>query len=400
MDAPVKEKDPLGHVNSAHSLSLAKRSTSLQGAVRAWRIAFLVFCTVGFLLSADLLRLHVRVHTDPNYHSFCAVTAYVDCEEVAFSGYAVFGGLPVALWGLLGYVFMGGLSIWSLRRNLKTEYWPFGLLFGFSAFAVAVSIVLFLISHYLIQSLCIVCIATYAVNIILCGLTIGELRQRGALPFSFFVKDLSFLRVNWRPFGIYICAFVTGAAMLWMLVPSYWLTEAATGPGGLLVGQSPEGAHWIGARKPTLEILEFSDYQCPYCLRGHAEVRSLVEMVPDKIRLVHRHFPLRSHPQAFNYAVLAYCAGRQNRFWEANDYLFTNGRRKTPVTAGELSAALRIEASTLSTCMAGDTARQAVADDVKTGRALGVHGTPTFIIGNKNYPGHIPESVFESLLSE
>ena len=81
-------------------------------------------------------------------------------------------------------------------------------------------------------------------------------------------------------------------ALLWIFIPFYWLMETSTGPGGLLVGQSAEGAHWIGARRPVLEIVEFSDYQCPYCKRGHTDVRSLVEMVPDKIRLIHRHFPL------------------------------------------------------------------------------------------------------------
>src|SRR5210317_2208398 len=71
---------------------------------RAWRIAFLVLCTVGALLSAELLRLHVKVYTDPNYHAFCAMTEKLNCETVAVSSYAVFAGLPVALWGLIGYI--------------------------------------------------------------------------------------------------------------------------------------------------------------------------------------------------------------------------------------------------------------------------------------------------------
>jgi uncharacterized membrane protein/2-hydroxychromene-2-carboxylate isomerase len=352
------------------------------------------------LLSADLLRLHVRVHTDPNYHSYCAVNEYVDCEEVALSSHAVFAGLPVALWGLMGYLFMGGLSIWGLRRGVNPGTWPFGILFGLSAFSVAVSLFMFYISHFVIQSLCIVCTAAYGVNAILLGLAWIDLKQRGSGPFAALGNELRSVRGKLRPVLMYVSSFAVAAAVLWVVIPPYWVTQASTGPGGLRVGQTPEGAHWIGARRPVLEIVEFSDYQCPYCQRGHAEVRSVVEMVPDKIRLVHRHFPLRSHRFAFGYAVLAHCAGRQNRFWEANDYLFANGRRKEPVTVAELAAALQIDAGGLKTCLESEEARQAVLEDVQAGRDLRVRGTPTFIIGDKNYPGRIPPSVFEPLLAD
>jgi 2-hydroxychromene-2-carboxylate isomerase len=258
---------------------------------------------------------------------------------------------------------------------------------------------MFYISHFLIKSLCIVCTATYAVNIILCGLSLADLKMQGTGPLLALKKELGIVVSKWRPVCIYTFSFAAVVALLWIFIPIYWLIEASTGPGGLLVGQTAEGAHWIGARRPALEIVEFSDYQCPYCKRGHAEVRSWVEMVPDKIRLIHRHFPLRSHPFAFDYAVLAHCAGHQNRFWEANDYLFANGRRKEPVKAGELAAALGINIGTLEVCLASEEARQSVADDVKAGRDLRVRGTPTFIIGDKNYPGRIPPSVFEPLLS-
>jgi protein-disulfide isomerase len=378
----------------------SEKKDSPAGSARVWRIAFLVFCTAGVLLSADLLRLHVRVHTDPNYHSYCAVNEYMDCEEVALSEHAVFGGLPVALWGVLGYLFMGGLCIWGLRRRLNPVTWPFGILFGLSAFSVAVSLFMFFISHAIIKSLCIVCLATYGVNVILGGLSLTELRLHGSGPLSAMKKELGAAVAKWRPVGTYALSFSVAVVALWIVMPVYWVIDAATGPGGLPVGETADGAHWIGARRPVLEIAEFSDYQCPYCQRGHAKVREMVAAAPKKIRLIHRHFPLRSHPFAFDYAVLSHCAGQQNRFWEANDYLFANGRRKDPVTADELAALLDIDGGALEACLASEASRQAVVDDVQAGRDLRVRGTPTFIIGDKNYPGGIPPEVFEPLLSK
>jgi predicted DsbA family dithiol-disulfide isomerase len=268
-----------------------------------------------------------------------------------------------------------------------------------SLLSIAVSIVLIFISHFLIKSLCIVCSATYAVNGILCGSAIMDLRKRETGPFPALKNEIGHVAGKWLPICGYILSFGAVAMMLGVMIPSYWLTEASTGPDGLPIGRTDEGMHWIGARQPVLEIVEFSDYQCPYCQRAHAKVRSIVELAPNKIRLVHRHFPLRSHAFARNYAMLAHCAGRQKRFWEANDYLFANGRRKEPVTAKELAAALHIDVDDLTSCLDSDEPREAVAKDVKAGQALRIRGTPTFIIGDKNYPGRIPASVFESLLS-
>ena len=76
--------------------------------VRGWRIAFLVACTVGVCLSADLLRLHINVHTDPTYVSYCAISERVNCDTLALSRYAIFAGLPLSIWGLVGYLVMAG----------------------------------------------------------------------------------------------------------------------------------------------------------------------------------------------------------------------------------------------------------------------------------------------------
>lgn len=382
--------------NMTHQPDPNSKST----AASVWRIAFLVLCVIGILLSADLLRLHVMVHTDSDYHSFCAVNEYVDCEEVALSDYAVFARLPVALWGLLGYLFMGGLCIWGLKGNQDSETWPGGILFGLSLFSVAVSLLLFAISHAVIQSLCIVCIATYLVNLILCTLAFADLRKKRIGPFSALRKELGQIADKITAVVGYVGTFGAVIIILWLALPVYWSTEASKGPGGLPVGTTSEGIHWIGARKPVVEIVEFSDYQCPYCIRKHAEMRSLVAQNPRKIRLFHRHFPLRRHAEAFNYAVMAHCAGRQDRFWEANDYLFANGKRKKPVTPNELASALQIDAVELSACQANDASRMAIAEDVRAGRAHKVKGTPTFVIGDKVYRGGLPKGLIESLLSK
>jgi protein-disulfide isomerase/uncharacterized membrane protein len=320
---------------------------------------------------------------------------------VAISQYAVFAGFPVALWGLAAYFFMGGLCIWGIAHRKKQSHtWPFAFLFWLSLFSSLVSIVLFIISHSQIHALCLLCMATYIVNFLLFGLSIVLLRQLKSGPFEVLRPDFAVIVGNNKTFFFYVAVFAVILAIVRLSLPAYWEDQITTGPGGLLVGQTANGLDWIGARKPALQISEYSDYQCPHCRRGHLKVRSLVSQNPDKIRLVHRHFPLRRHQYSFSYAVLAHCAGEQNRFWEANDYLFEHGRRNEPVSAVELAQAIQIDPDRLSACTAGDAANQAIANDIAAGRDLQIRGTPSYLIGSKIYTGKIPQQIISDALAQ
>jgi protein-disulfide isomerase/uncharacterized membrane protein len=380
----------------------------VQSPAPSLRIAHLVLCTIGACMSADLLRLHVRVHTDPNYHAYCAISEQVDCASVAQSSHAVFAGLPVALWGLLGYLFMAVLVVWGLRRRLPTRSWPFGLLYWLALLSSLMSVGLFGLSVFVIKSTCIVCCGTYLVNLLLLLVARLELRRRESSPPAALAQELRALRD--RPHGLVAVrlVFVCTAGILWLSLPRYWVLEFATGPGGLTVGETKQGHPWIGAKRPLLTIVEYSDYQCPFCQRGHAAVRSLVEANPDKISLEHRHYPLDQlcnslvtrpfHPHACRYAYLAHCAGRQGRFWEANDYLFEHGRRPDPVGPEELAGAVGLVAEDLRACLSQEETRRAVEVDLESGRNHGIRGTPTFVINGRMYPGRIPQQVIDRAL--
>jgi protein-disulfide isomerase/uncharacterized membrane protein len=386
-----------------------KNRRSPQLEVRGWRIAFLVLCTIGACLSADLLRLHVNVHTNPDYQSYCAMSERVNCETVAASDWAVMAGLPVALWGLLFYVALAGLAVWGLRPRLRVPGWPFGALFWLSAAASAGAVFFFVISHFVIESVCIVCAGTYLVNIGLLVAAWRELRRVGKPPLLALRDELVVVVARPAPRLAYATVFALALVACWTTLPTYWKVDVSTGPGGLSVGTTGDGHPWIGARNPEVEIVEYSDYQCPHCLRGHGEMRRLVEAYPDRVRLVHRNFPLDRrcnpeirkpfHAEACFYARVAHCAGEQGAFWEANDYLFRNGRRRDRVTVGEIAEALGRDAGELQTCVDGSAAARSVQEDLAAGRARSIRGTPTFVIEDRIYPGRIPDEVIAEALN-
>jgi protein-disulfide isomerase/uncharacterized membrane protein len=334
----------------------------------------------------------------------------VNCETVAESPISVFLDLPVAAWGLFGYAFMAGLCIWGLRRRQRSPTWPFGALFWLSVFTAVLGITLFAVSHFVIRSVCIVCGGTYLVNVALLIVAVVDLRRHGSGPWQATREELAALLAAPRPVLIYGGVFAALLVAAWFGTPRYWQVVATMGPGGINVGRTEEGHPWIGATKPSLEIIEYSDYQCPHCLRGHDDLRKVISEHPGKVRLVHRHYPLDQscnpivkrpfHPFACEYSRMAYCAGEQGKFWEANDYIFAQGRRREPLSTQELAEQVALDPEALAACVTGDAAKRAIDADMAEGRELKIRGTPSFVIGDRTYPGRIPPDVLQKALGE
>jgi protein-disulfide isomerase len=303
---------------------------------------------------------------------------------------------------------LGALAVWGLRGHRHGVTWPLGLSFwlalGYSAFGVA----LYLVSHLVIESVCVVCAGTYLVNFALAFVAFMALCRSGSGVLGGLRDDLRAAAAAPRPIVLLSGLLLLAVTVSWFAVPPYWRAETSTGPGGLAVGVTAEGHPWIGAAEPVLEVAEFSDYQCPWCQRGHGEVRKLIEEFRDTVRLVHRNYPLDQqcntalprpfHPHACGYALLAFCAQQQGRFWEANDYLFTHGRRSLRVTAEELATSVGLDAGELRSCAGGDRAHQSIQRDLEDGRSLRIRGTPTFVVNGETYPGRLPREVVEAAL--
>lgn len=141
----------------------------------------------------------------------------------------------------------------------------------------------------------------------------------------------------------------------------------------------------LGDPKAKLAIVEFGDYQCPYCRVFHAETfRQLRSAYIDtgKVRYFHKNFPLRMHARAFGASVAAYCAGEQGRFWEMHDLLYAKQAQLGDALYIELIKKLELDATKFHTCQKSRPAQFAVRRDMEEGRIIRISGTPTFVIGH------------------
>lgn len=359
---------------------------------------------LGVAVSAELTRIHLFVHTDPTFHSVCAVSEGVNCETVASSPYSVFAGLPVSVWGLLGYLAMGILAAWAASRRRLHATWPLGLLLLLTAISVAVSAALAFVSATRIDSLCLFCMASYALNAALFAACLFSWRRSRASVASLVLTDVRALAG--RPLlaaGLAVVASATLGALL-ALVPAYWKAPGWADLPALPSGVDERGHHWTGARAPEMTIVEFSDYQCPHCRAAHKEVRALAARQPDRIRLVHRHLPLDMacnpsvkrpfHGRACLFAEAAECAGLQGRFWEMNDALFSaqETARTADVDPSGLAVRLGLDRLAFKQCLERHATRDRVDADVQEALSRKLAGTPSFLVGDALFLGKIPES--------
>lgn len=157
------------------------------------------------------------------------------------------------------------------------------------------------------------------------------------------------------------------------------------------------------ARGPAgapIEIIEFSDFQCPYCLRAHPTVQQVLSTYGDKVRLVYRHYPLPNHPNARPAAEASACADEQGKFWQYHDRLFENQSKLTDADLKQHATSVGLDAATFNACVDSHRFASDVEDDMEAGEAAGVSGTPAFFINGRVLSGAQPFDAFKRIIDE
>jgi len=156
-----------------------------------------------------------------------------------------------------------------------------------------------------------------------------------------------------------------------------------------------------GPADAPITIIEFSDYQCPYCLKWHQEVwPKLLEAFPGKIRLVYRDFPLTSiHASASPAAQAADCAGDQNKYWEYHDLLFSGQYELGAETFNLYAKNLGLDQTKFSECLESNKFESEVNADYTYAAQIGIQSTPTFFINGVALIGAQRFEVFQELIN-
>jgi protein-disulfide isomerase len=155
----------------------------------------------------------------------------------------------------------------------------------------------------------------------------------------------------------------------------------------------------IGPETAPVTIIEFSDYQCPFCGRAEPTVRKLLERYGDQIRLVYRHYPLdRIHPRARAAAEAAVCAEEQDRFWAYHEQLFANQRKLEDADLEQYAQNVGLDMDAFNACRERPDVKARVQADAAAAQAAGVSGTPAFFVNGIMLSGARPEEAFAEII--
>lgn len=155
-----------------------------------------------------------------------------------------------------------------------------------------------------------------------------------------------------------------------------------------------------GKADAPVTIIEFSDFECPYCRRAHETLRKLEESHGGKFKMVYRHFPLQFHKQAQKAAEASQCADDQKKFWEFHDLIFANPQRMSADEFKKMARELKLDGDKFDACLDGGAHAKRVLLDQQIGAELGVSGTPTFFVNGLRLVGAVPLEQLQSVVLE
>ena len=167
-----------------------------------------------------------------------------------------------------------------------------------------------------------------------------------------------------------------------------------------------------GSIDAELVVVEFSDYQCPFCKRFADSVLAQLSanyVDTGRVRYVFMDFPLSIHPQAQKAAEAAHCSGDQGKYWEMHDLLFANQRALHPEDLVTYATRLGLESERFESCFSNGNYAQVVSDRMQTGLDAGLSATPSFVIGTMTASGSVrgrvvlgaqPLEVFQTVIED
>jgi len=171
-------------------------------------------------------------------------------------------------------------------------------------------------------------------------------------------------------------------------------------PPPVFVSELDDGVSPVqGATNPVVTVVEFSDFECPFCRQVQSVIKQIVERYGRQVRLVFKHMPLEGHRNSLPAARAAYCAAEQDRFWQFHDALFSAGNLSPPVFE-QVASDLGLGLPKFRECVASERSRAAVVKDMEAARLLRIESTPSFVVNGKVINGALSFAEFQRIIEQ
>ena len=382
----------------------------------------LVLSLVGIGLAGYLTVLHLGLMRGELLGgAACGTSGAFNCHMVAGSSWGSFLGMPLSLWGLLGYVGVFALALLA-RQSPDWAAHAMTLSAGLAALFVAIDLLLFGVMVVVIRALCLFCLVTYAVNLLLAVIAWRALQRPWPQIFKHLGPSCATLVPSsqrpaaWLFWGIITVGVigVSGVHAATTFVSRGSLGSIQPQLREYLGKQTPlrlelTGDPVIGPSQAALQIVEFSDFFCPACQRASQLNTIILAGHRRDAVFIFKHYPLDTscndrinrmvHPGACQVAAASECAHLQGTFWPFHDRLFAHGRSYQVERLEADAAQLDLDLPRFRACMASGEGLAAVKRDIAEGARVGVSSTPTYVINGVPATGGFNPAMFEAFVA-
>jgi protein-disulfide isomerase len=156
-----------------------------------------------------------------------------------------------------------------------------------------------------------------------------------------------------------------------------------------------------GPENAPITIVEFADFQCPYCASAKIILDDLFKQYKNKIRIIFKNYPLiQIHPEAMPAAIAAECANKQNKYWQMHDALFENHKKLGEDLYQKLAQSLQLNINEFNKCRKDPSIQAQVSSEMDYGQSLGINATPAFYVNGIQLMGAVPKSEFEKVINK
>lgn len=387
-------------------------------------ILFVVFLVVAFFDSVYLTYHHHMINIlVPETPSFCSINSLINCDSVAMSDYSTLFSIPISTLGIFAYTFLLAFFIVGYfrqktrlsrvyREHLMVMFPVLMLMVGFSLYE-------FFVSVFIIKALCIMCVLLYISVITMC-ITL-KLAMRATVKDSFkgFVKFyFPVFKLNRTGSNIFISVIILALSIFVAYIFDLYFqdhfimkaNERTLTDRAVIEKEEQESLYdsykkletisfdlsdtpMEGTKDAPITMVEFSDFECPFCAVRAGTIKEIIKKFPGKIQFYYKHSPLdkscnpevqrQMHPSACLAAYYGHCAFKQGKFWEMHDAIFGGDRENL---GSELLKSyvkkLNLDEAKMQTCMQ-TVAKAKVAKDLSDAKKGNVDGTPTIFINGK-----------------
>jgi len=160
-----------------------------------------------------------------------------------------------------------------------------------------------------------------------------------------------------------------------------------------------ENAYFVGPKDAPVTLLEFADYECPYCQKVNPQVEQLKKDYGDKLQIIYKDFPLPMHHSSEKAAEAARCAGEQGKFWEYHNVLFYSKLLEVS-NLKEHARVLKLDGDRFDTCLDSGKETAAVKKDLEEAKSLGLTGTPSFFVNGHFFSGVVDYAVIRDMVNQ